>query len=183
MKFKAVKADKLINSNNDLLIQFTVQGAERRTAEMAYQEIKDLPELSVEVTKYRNKRSLSANGYLWKLLYEIAVATNTSKDEVYLTMLERYGVFTHIIAKPNMVDRIKSEWRAVKVLDEKQIGDKTGIQLLCYFGSSTYDTKEFSHLLDGVVSEAKELGIETIDEMELKTLIDEYDKQMKGESK
>ena len=176
MKFKATHIDKLINSNNDLLLQFTVSGQERRAAETVYLDFKDT-EMSVEVTKYRNKRSLNANGYLWKLLYEIAVVINSNKDDVYLTMLERYGVFTHIIVKPNMVDRIKAEWRTVKVLDEKQIGEQKGVQMLCYFGSSSYDTKEFSALLDGVVSEAKELGIETMDDIELKTLIDEYDKQ------
>ena len=44
----------------------------------------------------------------------------------------------------------------------------TGIQLQCYFGSSTYNTKEMSVLIDGIVYEAKELGIETLppDELE-----------------
>ena len=46
----------------------------------------------------------------------------------------------------------------------------------CYFGSSTYDSKEFSVLLNGVVNEAKELGIDTLDELELGSMYKEWGK-------
>ena len=38
------------------------------------------------------------------ILEEIAAKIGSCKDEVYLQMLERYGVFTHIIVKPQAVD-------------------------------------------------------------------------------
>ncbi len=126
--------------------------------------------LAVEVKQYRQKRSLDANAYLWVLLQKIAEAVNSSKDEVYLQMLERYGVFTHIVVKPRMVDKVKHEWRTVRELGEVTVNGQTGIQLQCFFGSSTYDTKEMSVLIDGVVSECKEIGIETMTPQELEGL-------------
>lgn len=131
-------------------------------------------ELSVEIKQYRQKRSLDANAYFWVLLSKMADALGTTKDELYLIMLERYGVFTHVVVKPNVVERVKQEWRTVRELGEVTINGKTGIQLQCYFGSSTYDTKEMSVLIDGVVSECKEMGIETMTPEELTLLKQEW---------
>jgi len=130
--------------------------------------------LAVEIKQYRQKRSLDANAYLWVLMQKIAEAVNSNKDEVYLQMLERYGQFTHIVVKPHMVDKVKQEWRTVRELGEVTVNGKTGIQLQCYFGSSTYDAKEMSVLIDGVVSECKEMGIETMTPDEIARLKDEW---------
>ncbi len=129
--------------------------------------------LTLNIEPYRHRRSLNANAYMWVLLDKLAGALNTDKDSLYLEMLDRYGVFTHIIVKPEVVDRVKNEWRTVRELGEVTINGKTGIQLQCYFGSSTYNTAEMAKLIDGVVSECKEVGIEALppDELEsMKTL-------------
>lgn len=124
-------------------------------------------ELSVEVKAFRKRRSLDSNSYLWVLLGDMAQELKTSKDELYLQMLDRYGVYTHIVVKPEIVTRVKAEWKTVRELGEVSINGKTGVQLQCYFGSSTYDSKEMSTLLEGVVSECKLLDIETATPREL----------------
>ena len=126
--------------------------------------------LHFEIKVYRERRSLDSNAYLWVLLQKMADVLHTTKDELYLQMLERYGVFTHVIVKPDALDRIMSEWRTVRNLGKVSIGRTTGYQLQCYFGSSTYDTKEMSVLIDGVVSECRELGIETMPDDELESM-------------
>ena len=61
----------------------------------------------------------------------------TTKDELYLIMLGKYGVFTHTVVKPNVVERVKEEWKLVKEeLGQVTVNGQTGIQLQCYFGSS-----------------------------------------------
>ncbi len=120
-----------------------------------------------DLKEKRNRRSLDANAYLWVLLEKVAAAVNSDKDRVYLDMLSRYGVFTHMVVKPAVVERVKQEWRTVRELGEVTVNGQTGVQLQCYFGSSTYDTKEMSRLIDGVVSECRELGIETATPEEL----------------
>lgn len=132
--------------------------------------IKDCEKLSITAKKYRNRRSLDANAYMWVLLQKMADKLHRDKWGIYLEMLGRYGVFTHIIVKPHVVEKVKNEWRTVKELGEVCVNGTTGIQLQCYFGSSTYDTKEMSVLIDGVVSEARELGIETLHEEELRRM-------------
>jgi len=124
-------------------------------------------ELVADIKQYRHKRSLDSNAYLWVLLGKMASVLNTSKEEVYLSMLDAYGVYTHIVVKPEIVKRVKSEWKTVIELGEVTINGKTGVQLQCYFGSSTYDTKEMCTLLSGVVNEAKDLGIDTVTQREL----------------
>ena len=130
--------------------------------------------LEVTIRQHRQKRSLDSNSYMWLLLSKMADALHTTKDELYLEMLARYGVFTHIVVKPEIVERVKAEWRTVRELGEVTVNGKTGMQLQCFFGSSTYNSKEFSVLLDGVISEAKELGIEVISEEEKDLLLEEW---------
>lgn len=178
MKFKANKIDKLINANSELILQLTIS-SDKRLAEVSYQECKDLGELDIEIKKHREKRSLDQNAYMWKLIYEIASALETDKDSVYLTMLKRYGIYTTMTANKKAVDRIMQQWKTVEVVDEKQQEGHEIVKLLCYYGSSTYNTKEMSVLLDGVVSEAKELGIETLDDIEYKRMMEEYERKEK----
>lgn len=132
--------------------------------------------ISLEAKQYRPKRSLDSNGYMWLLLGEMAAILHTNKDELYLEILSRYGVFTHVIVKENIAERVKAEWKTTRELGEVTINGKTGIQLQCFFGSSTYSTKEMSVLIDGVVSECKELGISTMLPVEIERLKGEWNK-------
>lgn len=141
------------------------------------EEIENVEVLDIEAKKHRNKRKLNCNAYLWLLLQEMADKLDTSKDELYIEMLGRYGVFTHIIVKEKAVNKFMEEYRLVKDLGEITVKGTTGHQLQCYFGSSTYDSKEFSVLLNGVVNEAKAIGIATLDELELQTMYDEWGKK------
>ena len=167
-------ADMRIKLDGDVELLLTVNADKNHIGELI-RKANEKP-YTVEIEPLKKKRSLDANGYLWVLLQKIAEALHTSKDEIYLEMLARYGVFTHIVVKPNVVERVKDEWRTVRELGEVTINGKTGIQLQCFFGSSTYDSKEFSVLLEGVIGEAKELGIETLSETEADRMIKEWGK-------
>jgi hypothetical protein len=170
--------------SDNIEISFTETGKQKLTFTLTQkQPIDDLKAiiankklLAIECKEYRKKRSLDANGMLWAICTQIAAVIKSSKDEVYLTMLERYGVFTHVIVKPEAVERIKQEWRTCRVLDEVTVNGKTGIQIQCYYGSHLYDSKEFSVLLEGVISEAREMGIEVISEQDKQLLIQQWGK-------
>lgn len=123
-----------------------------------------------EVKEHKEKRSLNANGLLWKCLGEMAEALHTDKWQVYLKMLKRYGKYTYICVKPHVVEAVKKQWRECEEIGEIDINGQKAVQLLCYFGSSTYNTKEFSVLLDGVISEMKEMGLETMPPEEIKRI-------------
>lgn len=118
--------------------------------------------LSIEIKQYYEKRSQDANAYLWVLLQKIAEVVKSDKWAVYLLMLKRYGQFTYIVVKPGAVEAVKKQWRECEEVGEVDVNGTKAVQMLCYYGSSTYDTLQMSKLIDGVVSEAQELDIETL---------------------
>ena len=112
-------------------------------------------DLDITIAKHRKKRSLDANAFLWECLGTMAAALKTDNWTMYLYELERYGKFTHILVKPEAVEDLKKVWRETKV-----VGEVDGMtEILCFFGSSTYDTAEFSRLIDGVISDMKDMNI------------------------
>lgn len=154
------------------MITFTVN---ERAAELEIDNIKDLPQLSIEAKKYHKKRSLEANALLWACLGDIAAALRTDKWQVYLLMLKRYGKYTYICVKPNAVEAVKAHWRECEEIGRVTIGGQEAVQLLCYFGSSTYDSKEMSVLLDGVISEMKEIGLQPPLPRDVKSALEQWE--------
>lgn len=132
-----------------------------------------------DITEHREKRSRDANALLWACLGELAGALRSDKWTVYLQMLKRYGQYTYICVKPKAVEAIKKQWRECEEIGHINIDGQDSVQMLCYFGSSTYNSKEFSILLDGVISEMKEMGLETPADRELKRAIEQMEAREK----
>lgn len=141
---------------------------------LALQKI-DKP-LQIEIKKIRNKRSNDSNSYLWVLCEKIAEVLHTNKNEIYKEMLKRYGQFTHIILKPEAVKSFEENWEVTKELGEVVVNGKKGIQIQAYFGSSTYDSKQMSILIDGIKNECHDLGIETLSDEEIENMNKEWGK-------
>ena len=95
-------------------------------------------ELDATIKIHRESRSKDANAMMWACIGQIANALNTDKWEIYLKMLKRYGQFTHMCVKPIAVDAIKRQWRECEIVGEVEINGKKAVQMLCYYGSSTY---------------------------------------------
>lgn len=128
----------------------------------------------VKIDKHREKRSLNANAYLWKLVTEIGNILNKSKEEVYLQMLIDYGQ-SEMVSILSEID-VKGYFKYYKLAGTSILNDKEFNHYKIYKGSSEYDTKEMSILLNGVVQEAKNLGIKTKDDIELERLVEEWEK-------
>jgi len=139
-------------------------------------DLMDCESLDIKVTKHRKKRSLDANALLWACLGEIASALRADKWDIYLKMLKRYGKYTYICVKPKVVEAVKAQWRECEEIGKININGAEAVQLLCYFGSSTYDTKEFSALLDGVISEMKEIGLAPPPSKHIKEALEQWTK-------
>lgn len=127
-------------------------------------------DLSIEMKKPSKKRSLDSNAYMWVLLDKIAAVLKTDKEKVYLEMLERYGVFTPVVVRPEAVDRMKAEWKTVKEIGTVPVGDEYGVQMLCFYGSHTYNQREMNRLISGVVNECHDLDIETLTDAEIQAM-------------
>ncbi len=140
-------------------------------------KIKDCEKLSIKAVRHREKRSIDANKMLWACLGEMSAALRTDKWDVYLQMLKRYGKYTYICVKPSVVDAVKAQWRECEEIGEVNINGQTAVQMLCYFGSSTYNTKEFSVLLDGVTSEMKEMGLPVPQSEDMRRALEQWEKR------
>lgn len=138
--------------------------------------IKD-DKLSVKIDKHRNRRSTNANAYAWLLINKIAEIMRLSKDEVYQLMLKRYGQGGIVTVQKN--EQYDSVLRAFDYYEHKGDGTVNGKEfahMMVYIGSSQYSSAEMSIFIDGIVSEAKELGIETLPPDELKKMTEVWGK-------
>ena len=142
-------------------------------------KIKDVEKLSIEAKKHRDKRSLDANAMLWACISDIAKSQSPPADkwDVYLNMLRHYGKYTYICVKPNVLEAIKAQWRECEVVGEVDINGQKAVQMLCYFGSSTLNTQEFSVLLDGVIHEMVNIGLQPPPSKEMRRALEEWEKK------
>jgi hypothetical protein len=124
-----------------------------------YDTLKDIAALTIEVKPFRKRRSLNANAYAWKLITDIADVIRAPKEAVYLQMLKRYGQseLISVLEHVPVADYVKYYEEA----GESKLNGKLFKHYRVYKGSSEFDTREMSILIDGVVSEAKELNIPT----------------------
>ena len=143
--------------NGQPLVTFEL--THRNSAMNMVDELKDVPKLSIKLDKYRERRSLNANNYAWHLITQIGNATRSSKDEVYFLMLKRYGQSEMISVLSHIP--IKQYVKYCEEAGESTLNGKMFKHYRVYKGSSEFDTKEMSIFIDGIVSEAKELGIPT----------------------
>lgn len=149
-------------------ITLTLTVNEEAAAKNLYDDLHEADKLSVKIDKYREKRSLNANAYCWKLLTEIANVVRSSKDEVYLEMLKRYGQ-SEIISVLSHIP-IHEYVKYCEEAGESELNGKLFKHYKVYKGSSEFDSREMSIFLDGVVSEAEEMGIQTMTPNEIARL-------------
>lgn len=140
-------------------VTITLTVNEEAAAKHLYDDLHDTEKLSIKIDKHREKRSLNANNYAWKLITEIANVCRTSKEEIYLEMLKRYGQ-SEIVSVLARIP-LKEYVRYCEEAGESTLNGKLFKHYRVYKGSSEFDTREMSIFLDGIVSEAKEMGIPT----------------------
>ena len=144
--------------------------------------IKECEKLNISAKKHREKRSLDANGYYWKLVSQIAEIMGNSKAYQHNWMLRRYGqlelfggqVAYTVLPDTEEAERKVDEAETYHLKPTSQVREgKDGVMYRTYMmlkGSKEYDTKEMSVLIDGVVACAKELGIQTMTPAEIERM-------------
>lgn len=147
------------------------------------EELKNIDKLNIEIKKYRKKRSKDANAYCWVLCDKIAKelskdGTILTKEDVYRDNILQIGTFESMIIEEKAFDNFKRVWTSQGLgflIQEVSRKDKC-VKFHSYYGSSTYDTKEMSLLIELLVSLAKSLNIETKSKQEIESLLKEWEK-------
>lgn len=141
--------------------------------------IEDLKEpLHLTLGQKKKKRSLAANAYLWVLCSKLGNKLKLPKEEVYRKAVREAGYFDIVAGVSNgALEALETAWRSKGIgwQTERLEGTINGLnQLILYYGSSTYTTDQMARLLDIVIADAEEQGIETLTPNEKSLMLEEW---------
>ncbi len=121
-------------------------------------------DVNVEIKQWRPKRSLAANRFMWKLCDMIAEKTRFEKNEVYRNELKEIGGVSDIFEmRDDAVEKFCKQWSSQGIGWQTEIvGSEDGkTTVIAYYGSSTWDTEQMSQMIENLLFEAGNLGINT----------------------
>ena len=156
----------------------SLEGNPRVTFEVdALDEIRGMDgEVTIKITKSRNKRSLNANAYFHVLVGKIAEKLHISKQRAKNILLGKYGQREILDQGPMIVTIIET----VDMLEREDIHcvpvghgvvkGKNFTHWAVLKPSHEYDTREMAALIDGTIEDAKELEIETMTPAEIERM-------------
>lgn len=125
-----------------------------------------------EIERKRKKRSNDANALCWAVCTEIANVLRADKESIYVDMLKKYGQ-SDVVSVLSVVD-VKGYFKYYDEFGKGTVNGKEFTHYRVYKGSSEYDTREMSILIDGIIDEAKALDIDVISESEKALLLEDW---------
>lgn len=138
-----------------------------------YDKLKDR-NVEIVIKRYRKKRSLDANAYAWVLLDKLSAVLEVPKEEIYRHTVMGIGGVSEVVCVQNRaVKRVRAGWEGRGLgwqVEEIPSQIKECTNLVLYMGSSEYDTEQMSRLIDLIVQDCQEQGIETKTHEELDKL-------------
>lgn len=136
-------------------------------------------EVDATFKKHRKKRSLDANAYAWILMDKLAFATGLPKEEIYRSTIKDIGGNTETVCVlEEAAEKLCSAWSRnglgwqTDVVPSKLAGC---VNVVLYYGSSTYDAQQMSRLIDGLIQDCKALNIETLPPDKLSAMVEAWD--------
>jgi hypothetical protein len=154
------------------LITFKVN--EYHEAVKASQEFADGVAVALKVGKKNKKRSLDSNAYFWILVDKLSQRLNLPKEEIYRNAIRNIGGVSEIVCVQNKaVEKLCQGWQKMGIgwqTDTMPSKIDGCTNVILYYGSSTYDQKQMTSLIDNIVQDCKAVGIETLTPTELARL-------------
>ena len=157
----------LTDRDGSLVMALRANSREKRSVEQILDEVLSRQtgankRLTVQFAWYREKRSLNANAYFHVLVGKIAEKTRQSDTEVKRQLVFDYGTQLGVIALESGMQPEKAGVEYAKPINEfTSPKGKQCTQYMIYKQTRKLDTAEMARLIDGAVSEAQQLGIET----------------------
>ena len=144
----------------------------------------DGKEIVIDIKQHRKRRSLDANAYAWILAQKIAEKIGNTKEYVYQRVIKDVGQFEIVPIRNDALDRWIRNWQAKGLgWQSESIGESTQegfTNTINYYGSSVYDSKEMFLLIEELVFQAEELGIDTMTPSEREQLIERWEQSGNG---
>lgn len=130
-----------------------------------------------EITQHREKRSLDANAYYWKLCGELAKAIHEAPDKIYRRHIQDIGNYETLCMETRALPDFKRRWcsghlgRFIETRESKLPKCTT---VLAYYGSSDFDSGEMSTLIDNCIQDCKAVGVETLPPDKIQAMKEEW---------
>lgn len=136
----------------------------------------------IVLQKRTKPRSLNANSYFWKLADELAKVLRITKDEVYARAIKQVGVYEVMTVAIAGYPHFKRIWEGNGTgwLVDRICDDGVNATIHAYYGSSTYNSMQMARLIDWLVQEANEQGIDTLTPRERSLLISQWKSKEKS---
>lgn len=151
---------------------------DRSTLLNLYEELKGAERLAIKIGKFKKKRSLDANAYAWVLISRLAERLNIPKTDIYRSAIKEIGGNSDTVCiQDKAVDSLRDGWQrnGIGWMTETMPSKLEGCtNVILYYGSSTYDTAQMSRLINIIVEECRQLGIETKSEEEVQSLLRQW---------
>lgn len=163
-------------------IKFKGNEAFRAVAQMSriFESLEPDKSYTLTLKEYRPRRSLEANSYFWILVDKLAERVHESKEDIYKGYVKQIGGNNYMMTlEDRAVEGLCKHWQSrgigwvTDVLPNKKYPRCKNVVL--YYGSSEYDTEQMSRLIDLAVQDCKALGIETLDDIKINALIEEWE--------
>lgn len=156
--------DLIIDKNGNRYITVVV----RDNFEVEFDTLKDC-DVDIAIKKHSAHRSLDANAYCWLLCGRIAEKMSDdgviyTKADIYKQAIKEVGVYKDFEFDPDDAKTLRSAWEMLgtgwitEQVDYSQNGEKVVVR--CYYGSSRYNAKQMSRLIDNLIQDCDALGIE-----------------------
>ena len=167
----------------------TLEVEEKASAHYMVDELKG-KRLSIKIGQWRQKRSLDANAYLWKLCSLIAEKLSDdgcpkSKNEVYQDAIKEKGIYREQgELDPGFAKTMRTAWEKLGIgwvteqVDFEPDGERVIVRF--YYGSSTYTSKQLARVIDWLRMECYQLGIETKSNEEIRSLLNSWGQKANG---
>lgn len=140
--------------------------------------LEDEKQYVMTIKEKKNRRSLNANAYAWVLLDKLAEKLNISKTDLYRSYIKEIGGNSDTVCcVDKAVDSLCEAWQGkglgwlTDTLPSKIEGCTN---VILYYGSSTYDSKQMSRLINLIVQDCIENEIPTLEDMEIERLCKEW---------
>lgn len=139
-------------------------------------------EVVVTIKPFSKKRSLHANAYCWALIDQISEFTGISKEDIYRKEVRNIGgVSKQVWCDEADVAEVTRFWETNGLGWQAEETDRDSVGNVCltlYAGSSCYNTRQMAELIDNIVVDAKDCGIETITPKELEKMLGRWEKRV-----
>ena len=133
-----------------------------------------------EVKEYKEKRSLDANAYAWVLLEKLQDRLHIPKEDIYRDLIRNIGSYEVVPIKNEALSKFKQAWSKNGlgwITDTTKSKLEGYTNVIAYYGSSIYNTKEMSGFIELIIQECEQLHIETRSKEEIDSLLESWDKK------